>query len=168
MKTTYSAIVATDSKGLIGKNNTLPWHLPADLKHFKELTTGHSIVMGRKTFDSLPKGALPNRRNIVLSKNKTLQCTNAEVYHSPEQIFKATAAENEVFIIGGANIYNLFIPFLDKIYLTFIHHQFDGDTFFPALNPHQWSLISEEIKLADEKNKWDYSFRVYEKMNQEF
>lgn len=163
MSTILSAIVATDQNLLIGGNNTLPWHLPADLKHFKEITTGHCIIMGRKTFESLPNGALPNRRNIVLSQNNSLNFPNAEIYQSIEQVFDALKSENEVFIIGGAQIYNLFMPFIQRIYLTKVHHQFLGDTYFPDFQEQTWNLMSEIKKKADEKNKWDYSFQVFEK-----
>lgn len=158
-----SAIVATDNNFLIGKNNTMPWYLPADLKHFKQITTGYCIIMGRKTFESLPKGALPNRRNIILSRNTFLKFPNAEIFSSVDELLQAVAKEQEVFIIGGAEIYSLLIPLVSKIYITRIKHSFEGDTYFPHLDFDKWEMIDEQKHLADQKNKWDYNFETYVK-----
>jgi dihydrofolate reductase len=161
MKAKISAIVATDQNFLIGKDNSMPWHLPADLRHFKQITTGHTIIMGRKTFESLPNGALPNRRNIVLSRNTKLQLKDAEVFSNPEMLLESLENESEVFIIGGANIYETLFPVVSKLYLTRIHHSFEGDTYFPTIDFLQWNLLSKEDFLADEKNNWSYSFEIY-------
>ncbi len=151
-----SLVVAVAENNVIGKNNQLIWHLPADLKHFKKLTTGHTVFMGRKTHDSIGK-PLPNRRNIVISRSVD-QIEGCEVAVSLEDALKLTSAENEVFIIGGAEIYKLALPLANRIYLTQIHQSFDGDTFFPELDLQQWRETQREDFSPDEKNRLSYSF----------
>ncbi len=152
-------IVALAENNAIGKNNDLLCYMPADLKHFKELTTGHTVVMGRRTFESLPKGALPNRDNIVITRNENLNFENTIMVHSMEEAIKAADKEKKIFIIGGASVYNEALDFADTLYLTFIHHAFsDADTFFPKWNTDEW-VETERIDFkADEKNPFDYSF----------
>lgn len=157
--TIKSIIVAIDENNAIGKDNNLLCHLPNDLKHFKVVTEGHPVIMGRKTFDSLPKGALPNRRNIVITRNKDLQFDRCEMVSSIEEAIERCKDEPEIFIIGGGTIYNKAIDFADKLYLTRIHHKFeDADTFFPEIDPTQWQGVEKEDFNADEKHKYDYSF----------
>ena len=154
-----SIIVAVGKNNEIGEGNRLLWHLPAELKHFKEITTGHTIIMGRKTFESLPKGPLPNRRNIVISRNPELKIGGAEVYSSLELALLKTINDDEVFIIGGAQIYRQTFPDADKLYLTKVHAEFpQADTFFPEINYAEWKEISRETFPADEKNIYGFSF----------
>lgn len=151
-----SLVVAAAANNAIGKNNQLLWHLPNDLKHFKQLTTGHTVFMGRKTYQSVAK-PLPNRRNIVISKS-IKEIKGCEVVSSMAEAFSLVDANEEVFVIGGAEIYKLALPIANRIYLTRIHQDFDGDTFFPELNPETWRQTQREDFLPDEKNKFPYSF----------
>jgi len=156
-------IVARDQAGGIGKNNALLCHLPADLKHFKALTEGHTVIMGRKTFDSLPKGALPNRRNIVISRQTGLTLANCEVFGSLSDAFAACAADEKVFIIGGASIYSQAIANADFLEITEIGSRFDADTFFPTIDTAIWEVQKEEKFNPDEKNACPYSFVTYKR-----
>jgi len=154
-----SIIVAVGKNNEIGEGNRLLWHLPAELKHFKEITTGHTIIMGRKTFESLPKGPLPNRRNIVISRNPELKIEGAEVYSSLELALLKTINDDEVFIIGGAQIYRQTFPDADKLYLTKVHAEFpQADTFFPEIDYAEWKEISRKTFPADGKNIYGFSF----------
>ena len=154
-----SAIVVIADDGAIGKDNGLLCHLPADLKHFKSITMGHTIIMGRRTFESLPKGALPGRENIVVSRNADYRAEGAKVCTSIEQAVAEASMPGECFIIGGAQLYASTIAQVDKLYLTSIHAHFDdADAYFPAINPDEWTEIDREDHQADEKNRFDYSF----------
>ncbi len=153
---TVSLIVAVSNNNVIGKNNQLIWHLPADLKHFKQLTTGHTVFMGRKTYDSIGK-PLPNRRNVVISRSVD-KITGCEIATSWEEALQLTQQENEVFVIGGAEIYRQVLPLAHRIYLTQIHQDFDGDTFFPSIDFQSWQETSREDFSPDEKNPFSYSF----------
>lgn len=155
-----SLIVAVDEQNGIGKNNQLPWHLPADLKHFKTLTTGHSIIMGRKTFDSIGK-ALPNRTNIVISRQDDYSAEGAEVVSSLQHAYDLCQDDNEAFVIGGAQIFEQALPGADILYLTVIHHQFDADTFFPKIDENDWIAAEKVTHLPDEKNIYSYTFIKY-------
>ncbi len=138
-----SIIVATDERGAIGKDNQLLWHLPNDMKYFRELTTGHTVIMGRRTFESLPKGALPNRKNIVLTTTPDAHFDNCLVYHTLWNALIACEDEDEVFIIGGGSVYRQALEVADKLYLTMVHHTFpDADTFFPHVDPQVWNRFS--------------------------
>lgn len=158
-----SMIVAADEKNGIGKNNELLCHLPADLKYFKNLTTSHAILMGRKTYESIGK-PLPNRTNIIISRN-TNALEGCHVFNSIEAgiDFAKTLNETELFIIGGDSIYKQSLALTQTIYLTRTHHIFEADAFFPSLE-NDWKLIKEINHLADEKNKFDYSFMVFERV----
>lgn len=158
-----SLIVAVDEKNGIGKNNQLPWHLPADLKHFKKITTGFPIIMGRKTFDSIGK-ALPNRRNIVITRQKNLQIKDVELSDSLENAISLCKNEQEIFIIGGAQIFEQSLDLANSLYLTVIKNNFDADTFFPAIDKKQWKEISNESHEPDEMNKYPYEFKKIEKI----
>lgn len=157
-----SLIVATDNENGIGKNNQLLWHLPNDLKFFKTTTSGHTIIMGRKTFDSIGK-ALPKRRNIVISRQPAFKIEGVEVYPNLETALQACANEDEVFIIGGGEIYKQALPKTQKIYLTKVHHEFDADTFFPMLDAEEWEVTFKEDHLKDEKHLYDYSFVILDR-----
>lgn len=152
---TLSIIVAVASDGAIGRANDLLWHLPADLKRFKELTTGHTIMMGRKTFESLPRGPLPNRRNIIISRSLPAQ-PGAEVYPTIQQALEACASDEEVFIIGGGEIYRQLLPDTEQIYLTRVQASFpDAEVFFPELDPTEWIEEAREVYPRDERNEYD-------------
>lgn len=149
-----SIVVAIAENGAIGYKNDLLWHLPADLKRFKEMTTGHSIIMGSRTFRSLPKGALPNRRNIVLSRTQQ-DFPGAEWAASPEVALELVGEEAEAFVIGGAQVYEQMLPYTNKIYLTRVHADFpEADTFFPELDMSEWVELSRTEYPADEKNRY--------------
>jgi len=154
-----SLIVAVAENGVIGRNNQLIWHLPNDLKQFRRLTTGHCIIMGRKTSESIGK-PLPNRTSIIISRNVDFQFEGCITVDSLETaIKKAKELENEeTFVIGGAEIYRLSLPKVDKIYLTEVHHAFDGDTFFPAIDKTIWQETKREDFETDEKHLCRYSF----------
>jgi dihydrofolate reductase len=158
-----SVIVAADKHNGIGYHNNLLCHMPADLKYFKQITSGHHIIMGRKTYDSIGK-ALPNRVNIIVSGNKELQIEGCIVKSSLEDALQFTKNQHsdEVFIIGGGSIYLQAIQLAHRIYITRIHHQFVADTFFPTLSA-EWHLVSSNYHDADGKNAYAYSFELYEK-----
>lgn len=157
-----SIIVASDQNMGIGKNNQLPWHLPADLKYFKSVTSGHTVIMGRKTFDSMGK-ALPNRRNIVISRQTNLLYPDAEVVNSLDDALELTKDDGNVFIIGGAEIFKQSMEIATVLYHTEIHHEFDTDTFLAPINRDLWKEVKREDKQPDDKNLFPYSFVVYEK-----
>lgn len=148
----FSIIAAVAENYAIGKDNDLLCHLPGDLKRFKQITSGNTVIMGRKTFLSLPNGALPNRRNIVISRSQNLNFKNVEIVASIGEAIKICDADKENFIIGGGEIYKQFLPFVDKIYLTKIHAVFDGDTFFPELNCDDWNVEIEAENTEHEPN----------------
>jgi len=157
-----SIIVATDTENAIGKNNQLLWHLPKDLQFFKKTTSGYPIIMGRKTFDSIGK-PLPNRRNIVISRQANLKIEGVEVYHELSDALKACEEEKELFIIGGGEIYKQALPLAQKIYLTKVNHKFDADTYFPSIDAEDWKVIEKEDNFKDEKHQFDYSFIILER-----
>src|SRR5262245_20888513 len=162
---TISAIVAMSENRVIGDDNQLPWHLPSDLKHFKTLTSGHPILMGRKTYESIGR-PLPNRTNIVITRNHAFQANGCVIVKSIEEAVSHAISihQNEIFIIGGAEVYKQFMPDIEKIYLTIVHEIFEGDAFFPELNPGEWKEASRELHEADEENDYDYSFIVLERV----
>lgn len=154
-----SIIVAMANDRAIGRNGDLLCYLPADLKHFKQITSGHPILMGRKTFESLPNGALPNRKNVVITRNAELQFANVTMTNSLEAALEAAGEADETFIIGGASIYAAALPVADRMYLTFIDASFaDADTFFPNWNPDEWVETAREEHAPDEKNAYAYTF----------
>jgi len=138
-----SIIVAISENGVIGKNNQLLWHISDDLKRFKRLTTGHTVIMGRKTFESIGK-PLPNRRNIVVSRGEGVKFNGCEVARSLTDALEIASTDDEVFIIGGGEVYRQALPLAGKIYLTLVHANFEGDTFFPSINPQEWKVVKEE------------------------
>ena len=157
-----SLIVAVAKGNVIGGDNKLLWHLPADLKHFKNVTMDHTIIMGRKTFESIGK-PLPGRKNIVVTRQDDYQANGCTVVNNLQEAINSCEKEEEAFIIGGAEIFRQSIPAADKIYLTRIDHAFDGDVFFPNLNFSEWKLVKYVKYHADEKNKYEYSFAEYER-----
>ena len=157
-----SIIVAKAQNNIIGKNNKLLWHISEDLKRFKDLTTGHTIIMGRKTFESLGR-ILPNRKHIVFTQNSDFKVNdeNVKIVHSMLEIQEYI--ENNV--IGGAMIYNLLMPYVNKMYITEIHKDFEGDTVFPKINLDIWKEVSREKGEDIEQNDLEYDFVVYERKN---
>lgn len=161
-----SIIVAKAKNNTIGKDNKLLWHISDDLKRFEELTTGHVIIMGRKTFESLGR-VLPNRKHIVFSQNPDFKVNdeNVEIVHSMLQLQEYIEDDKENFVIGGAMIYNLLMPYVKKMYVTEIDKDFDGDTFFPRINDEIWKEISRENGPEDSNNNLKYEYVVYERRN---
>ena len=156
-----SIIVATSENNVIGNNNNLIWHLPADLQFFKRTTSGNTIIMGRKTYESIGR-PLPNRQNIVISRNKDLKIRGVDVVSSIEEALTISNSV-EKFIVGGGQIYKDSLSLADKIYLTKIHENFEGDTYFPELDMNLWTESSNTPGILDEKNKIPHSFLVYTK-----
>jgi len=152
-----SIIVAIAQNFAIGKNNDLLFHLPNDLKRFKQITTGYPVIMGRNTLLSLPKGALPNRRNIVITDNPEEKFDRCEMVSSIEEAVAAVKNEKEAFIIGGGMIYRQFFPLAGKLYLTLVHRDFDADVYFPEIDYSKWEELFREDH-SDEKNGFDYSY----------
>lgn len=157
-------LVAFDENRVIGKNNALIWHLPADLQRFKTLTTGHVIIMGRKTYESIGR-PLPNRTTIAITRQETFNPEGILVSHSLEEaILKAKSISREdIYIVGGAEIYQMSLAVADQILVTQLHDIFDGDTYFPEIPLDTWEIVSREKGLTDEKNKFQYSFLTYQK-----
>lgn len=160
-----SIVVAKAKNNIIGKDNKLLWHLSDDLKRFKALTEGHTIIMGRKTFESLGK-VLPNRKHIVFSNNPDFKVNddNVEVVHSLLQIQEYIESEEEAFVIGGAMMYNFLMPYVSKMYVTEIEKEFEGDTFFPRIDDKKWKEISREKGPEDGENNFEYNYVVYQKI----
>ena len=160
-----SIIVAKAKNNIIGRDNKIIWSLPEDLKHFKELTTGHTIIMGRKTFESLGR-ILPNRKHIVFSQNPDFKVNdeNVQVVHSMLEIQEYIENTKENFVIGGAMIYNLLMPYITKMYVTEIDEEFEGDSFFPKIDESIWKEIKREKGIKDEKNNLDYDYVTYERI----
>lgn len=161
MTKVVSLIVAAADNEVIGVNNQLPWHLPKDLAYFKKVTTGNSIIMGRKTYESIGK-ALPNRQNIVITRQAGYQLSDAEVVYDLNHAIEL-AQSDEIFIIGGAEIFQQTLAFADRLYLNRIKADFEGDTFLPKINWTEWQEISKESAKADDKNEFAIDFLVYER-----
>lgn len=158
-----SIIVATSKNGVIGVDNKLPWHLPKDLKYFKEKTVGKKVIMGRKTFESIGR-PLPNRENIILTRNVELAIDNVSVYHDINELLTTLSENEEHVVIGGGEIYELFLPYVNKVYLTYIDSQVEGDTTF--LVPKEYKLLNSTTYNDGSVNNVDnvkYEFRVYTK-----
>lgn len=154
-----SYLFAMDEHGVIGKNNDLPWHMPADLAYFKKLTMGHPIIMGRKTYESIGR-PLPGRQNIILTHNQNFTAQDCDIFITPEAILESLKNEDEAFVIGGAKVFEAFKPYVDRMYITFIEHQFDGDTFY-SFNKDEWELVSDKPGMVDEKNVYPHRFQIY-------
>ena len=164
IKKTITIIVAAAENDAIGKNNDLIWNLPDDLKRFKRLTSGHCIIMGRKTFDSFP-GLLPNRKHIVISKKSDSYFPEEVIIvNNFEDALKATNEDENPYVIGGGQIYNLAMKYCDIIELTRVHEKFEADTFFPKINKNEWKLINEEKHEKDERHKYSFTYKTYLKI----
>lgn len=155
-----SLIFAMDKNRLIGKENRLPWKLPADMAYFREVTTGHTVIMGRKTFEAIGK-ALPGRRNIVITREKAYFAPGCEVLGSVEEVLKNV--KDEAFVIGGAEIYKAFLPYCKRLYITLIDAEFEGDTYFPEIDYKDWLLVKKDVFESGGENPYNYGFMVYEK-----
>ncbi|MCR4302414.1 MAG: type 3 dihydrofolate reductase [Sulfuricaulis sp.] len=157
-----SLIAAMAENRVIGVNNKLPWHLPADLRHFRQLTTGHPVIMGRRNYESIGK-PLPDRANIVVTRNPAFRAPGCQVKNSLEEALREIQDKSEIFIIGGAEIYRQSIGSADRIYLTLVHAEIDGDTYFPEFDRGDWQEVSRVHHTADEKNPYAYSFVTYDR-----
>jgi dihydrofolate reductase len=159
-----SILVAASQNNVIGINNKLPWHLPADMKYFKNLTIGHHVIMGRKTFDALGK-PLKERTNVIITRQEDLKIDGAVIVNDLKAVFDfcRSNGETECFVIGGGDIIRQAITWADKIYLTTIYQNFDGDTFLTPINKEDWKEVKNEKHEPDEKNKYSYAFRVFER-----
>lgn len=159
---TISIIAAIADNNAIGKKQQMLWHMPFDLKRFKDLTTGHAVIMGRKTFESLPKGALPNRKNIILTTFPEAVFIDSFACESLHNALTLCDKEDEVFMIGGAMVYQQALSIADKMYITRVHHTFeDADTFFPEVNYNEWEITEQQEFPADEKHAYPYTFYTY-------
>lgn len=158
-----SLVVAMDENRLIGAGNGLPWHLPADLRHFKAVTMGHPMVMGRRTWESIGR-PLPGRTSIVVTRQPGYQAEGALVVNSPEAAKQAAGDCSELMIIGGARLFEQMLAEANRIYLTEIHAQFEGDTYFPDLHEDEWACVSREDFEKDDRNPCDYTFMVLERI----
>ncbi|MEK3955911.1 MULTISPECIES: dihydrofolate reductase [unclassified Psychrobacillus] len=157
-----SIIVAMDQNRVIGKNNDIPWRIPKDWEFVKRTTKRHPIILGRKNFESIGR-VLPDRRNIILTKNCMFSFPGCEIAHSREEVLELCKDEKEIFIFGGEQIYDMFMMDVEKIYMTKIHHVFEGDTFFPEIDLNEWTEISVEKGIRNHQNPYDYYFHVYER-----
>ncbi|MGX7262584.1 dihydrofolate reductase [Enterococcus crotali] len=159
-----AAIWAQDEQGTIGKDNRLPWHLPNDLKFFKQMTEDNTIVMGRKTFEGMGSRPLPNRQTIVMTRDEAYRAEGVNVVHSIAEVLDyAKSFSGITFIAGGSAIYKDFLPYCDVLYRTVIHHSFDGDTKFPAVSWDDWALINLSEGIQDEENTYSYQFETYQR-----
>ena len=156
-----SIIAAMDENRLIGSNNNLPWYLPADLQRVKQLTTGHAIILGRKNYESIGR-PLPNRKNIVITTNPDYDAPGCVVVNSIDAAIEA-AGDDDIYIFGGARIYEQMFDLAERMYLTLIHATFEGDTWFPEYNVDAWEVTERQDFSANEKNRYDYSFITLEK-----
>lgn len=153
-------IAAAAENNALGKDNEMVWHLPDDFKRFKQLTTGHHIIMGRKTFESFPK-LLPNRTHIIITRQKGYHPEHCIVVDNMKGAIEKAPKGEDVFIIGGGEIYNLGLPFADKIELTKVHSEFEADAYFPELDPAEWELTDEVFHPKDEKHNFDFTFQTF-------
>lgn len=157
-----AAIWAQDEEGLIGKEGKLPWHLPNDLKFFKTMTEHNTIVMGRKTFEGMGGKLLPNRDTIILTSDKSYQVAGALVFHDKQEVLEyAKKTEGTVFITGGTQVYKTFLPEIDVLHRTLIHHSFEGDAYFPKINWDAFTMVSISEGETDERNPYKYQFESY-------
>ncbi|MEX0983319.1 MAG: dihydrofolate reductase [Bacteroidales bacterium] len=161
IKKNISIIVAIARNNAIGKDNQLLWHLSDDLKRFKRLTTGHTVIMGRNTYLSLPNGALPNRRNIVITDQPEENFEGCEMAHSIEEALELAGDSEECFVMGGGMVYRQLLPVAGRIYLTNVHQSFDADTFFPEIDFSEWEELESEFVGAGGKNEFPHTFVIY-------
>jgi len=159
---TISIIVAASENNVIGAAGDLPWRLSDDLRRFKAITMGKPIVMGRKTWDSIGR-PLPGRQNIVITRQAEFAAAGCDVVASKEEAIAIAGRAEEVMVIGGSQVYELFLPDTERLYLTRVHAEVEGDAFFPVISSLEWRLVSDESHPADDRNAFDYSFQVYER-----
>lgn len=157
-----SIIVAASANNVIGAQGDLPWRLSDDLKRFKTVTMGKPIVMGRKTWESIGR-ALPGRRNIVITRQQNFAAEGCDVVQSTNEAIVAAGDVDEIMVIGGSEVYALFLPVAQRLYLTRVHADVNGDAFFPVVDEDEWQLVSDEAQVADSRNEFDFSFRIYER-----
>ena len=161
---TVSLIAAVSSNGVIGRDGDMPWRLSSDLQRFKRLTMGHHIIMGRKTFDSIGR-LLPGRTTVIISRQPDFQVDGALMANSIEQAMAYAANDEQPFITGGGQIYAVALPLVTRIFLTRVHTEIDGDTYFPEINWDLWNCVDKSDHIADDKNNFDYSFETYERIH---
>lgn len=157
-----SLIVAIARNGVIGRQGGLAWHLPADLRHFRQITTGHPIIMGRKTYESIGR-PLPGRQNIIVTRDVTFKAEGCQIVHSLDEALQFVNHASEVFIIGGANLYAQTLALAHKLHVTHIDATIEGDVYFPEMDWNQWRQTMQELHAADDKNAYNYAFTVYER-----
>ena len=167
-KPKLSIIVAIAENGAIGKDNDLLWHLSGDLKRFKALTMGHPVVMGRKTWDSLPKRPLPGRLNIVMTGNPDFEAEGAVVVHSVNGVFDALKDSEEAFVMGGAAIYRTLMPWVDRLFVTWVYRSYDADVFFPPIDMSDFTLVHQTERMTDEKSGLEYAYAEYHRKSSQF
>ncbi|MDX1542902.1 MAG: dihydrofolate reductase [Christiangramia sp.] len=155
-------IAAAAENNALGKDNDLVWHLPDDFKRFKRLTSGHHIIMGRKTFESFPK-LLPDRTHVIITRKEDYKPEGTIVVHSLEEAIRASKLDEQPFIIGGGEIYKMGMDVADKIELTRVHGEFDADTYFPEIDENEWELVKEEFHAKDERHKYAFTYLTYER-----
>lgn len=158
-----SIILAMDKNRVIGVDNRLPWRLPAELAYFKKVTMGHAVLMGRKTHESIGR-PLPGRVNVVMTRDRSYEADGCVVVHSTEEALERLPADDESFVIGGADMLHLFMPLASKMYITMIDHAFEGDTFFPEIDERIWRVTSRAPGVTDENNPFKYEYLVYERI----
>jgi len=166
MQSKISLIVAMTEQGIIGNNNALLWHLPNDLKHFKQLTLNKPVIMGRKTYESIGK-PLPNRENIILT-HQNIEMAGCTIVHSVAQALKLTKTAPEVMVIGGGEIYRLFYPRASTMYITYVLADLSGDTHFVAFDHSEWQIESEQQQSTDEKHRYPYRFVTFKRVSDDF
>lgn len=159
-----SFVVAVARNGVIGREGGLPWHISSDLKRFKEITMGKPVIMGRKTWESLPRKPLPGRRNIVITQQKGYVAEGADVAESPEAALLMVPDAPEVAVIGGGEIYRLFWPLVDRLYLTEVDLAVDGDTYFPTVDPAEWREVSREVHPRGERDSASFTLRILDRI----
>lgn len=159
-----SYVVAVSKNGVIGREGGLPWHISSDLKRFKEITMGKPVVMGRKTWESLPRKPLPGRRNIVITRQRGFAPEGAEVAATPEEALALCGDAPEVAVIGGGEIYRLFWPLVDRLYLTEVDLEVEGDTHFPAFSPAEWREVGREVHPRGERDSAAFTLRILDRM----
>jgi dihydrofolate reductase len=155
-------IAAVAQNNALGKDNRLVWHLPDDFKRFKQLTSGHHIIMGRKTFESFPK-PLPNRTHVIITSQKNYRQESCIIVHSIEEALKAVPHDDDVYIIGGGQIYELGMAFADALEITRVHADFEADAFFPAIDTNKWQLVKEEFHPKDDRHDYDFTYQTFKK-----
>jgi dihydrofolate reductase len=159
-----SLVAAMAENRVIGRGNRLPWHLPADLAHFRRLTLDKPIIMGRRTWESLP-GLLPRRTHIVVSRNPSYRASGCLVVASPEEAIDATSGAEEAFVVGGERLYRTMLPTAQRMYLTLVETAVEGDVFFPAWHPEEWRVVGREVRPRDDRNAYDLTFLTLERLN---